>query len=73
MISWYLANAGSRWARVTQWKPRSQAANQGYSHLSGIEMMSNPSKLRHLAFRPSLRWGGGSGWAGSPSSHRLTA
>jgi hypothetical protein len=44
MISWYLANAGSRWARVTQWKPRSQAANQGYSHLSGTEMMSNPFK-----------------------------
>ena len=73
MISWYLANAGSRWARVTVWKARSQAANQGYSHLSGIEMMSNPSKLRHLEFRPVLRTSGGSGWAGSPSSQRATS
>ena len=55
------------------WKARSQAANQGYSHLSGMEMMSNPSKLRHLAFRPLLRDSGGSGWVGSPSSQRVTS
>jgi hypothetical protein len=28
-ISWYLANEGSTWASATQWKARSQAANQG--------------------------------------------
>ena len=72
-ISWYLANAGSRWARVTVWKARSQAANHGYSHLSGIEMMSNPSKFRHLEFRPFLRTAGGTGWVGSPSSQRATS
>ena len=58
---------------MTVWKARSQAANQGYSHLSGIEMMSNPSKLRHLEFRPFLRTAGGCGWPGSPSSHRATS
>jgi hypothetical protein len=53
---------------------RSKAASsQGYSHLSGIETMSNPFKLRHLAFAPSLRSGGGSGWPGSASCHRETA
>src|SRR6185437_4675266 len=72
-ISWYLANAGSRCASGTVWKARSQAANQGYSHLSGIEMMSNPSKLRHREFRPVLRDSGGSGWVGSPSSQRATS
>ena len=39
-MSWYFANPGSRWASATQWKARSQAANQGYSHLSGIEITS---------------------------------
>ena len=72
-ISWYLANAGSRCASGTVWKARSHAANQGYSHLSGIEMMSNPSKLRHREFRPFLRTAGGAGWPGSPSSHRATS
>ena len=73
MISWYLANAGSRWASGMVWKARSQAANQGYSHLSGMEMMSNPSKWRHWAFRPPWRDSGGVGWVGSPSSHRATS
>ena len=37
---------------------RSKAASsQGYSHLSGIEIMSNPFKLRHLAFRPVFALG----------------
>ena len=58
---------------MTVWKARSQAANQGYSHLSGMEMMSNPSKLRHLEFRPVLRPCGGGGWVGSPSSQRATS
>src|SRR3954464_10441340 len=38
--SWYFAKAGSTCASETQWNARSQAANQGYSHLSGIDMMS---------------------------------
>ncbi len=42
--SWYLANAGSTWARATVWNARSQAANHGYSHLSGIERMSAASR-----------------------------
>ena len=72
-ISWYLANAGSTCASATQWKPRSHAANQGYSHLSGIDMMSNASKLRHRELRPVSRSGGGVGWPGSPSSQRATS
>jgi hypothetical protein len=40
--------------------------------LSGIEMMSNPSKFRHLEFRPLLRTSRGSGTVGSPSSERAT-
>ncbi len=58
---------------MTVWKARSQAANQGCSHLSGIEMLSNPAKLRPLEFRPVLRTAGGSGWVGSPSSHLATS
>ena len=57
--SWYLANAGSRWASATQWNPRSHAANHGYSHLSGIDMMSNASKWRQRELRPVSRDAGG--------------
>src|SRR3954454_3643479 len=71
--NWYLANAGSRWASGTQWKARSHAANHGYSHLSGIDMMSNASKLRHFAFLPFRREAGGGGCVGSPSSQRDTS
>ncbi len=35
-----MAKSGSISASGTLWNARSQAANQGYSHLSGIEMMS---------------------------------
>ena len=38
--SWYFANAGAMCASATVWKARSQAANHGYSHGSGIERMS---------------------------------
>ena len=38
--SWLLAKPGSTRAMDTQWKARSQAAYQGYSHGSGIEMTS---------------------------------
>ncbi len=34
--SWYFANAGSMWANTAVWKARSQAANHGYSHGSGM-------------------------------------
>ena len=47
-----MANAGSTWASATQWNARSHAANQGYSHLSGIDMMSKASKPRQRALRP---------------------
>ena len=33
------------------WKARSQAAYQGYSHLSGIEMMSSLTMWNHSRFR----------------------
>ena len=57
----------------TQWKARSQAANHGYSHLSGMDKMSNASKLRHRELRPDRRESGGRGWVGSPSSQRATS
>ena len=47
-----LGEAGSTWANATQWKAMSHAAYQGYSHLSGIDMMSKASKFCHLEFRP---------------------
>ena len=68
-----MAKAGSTWARATQWKARSQAAYQGYSHLSGIDMMSKALKLRQRELRPLNRWAGGTGWVGSPSSQRATS
>ena len=71
-ISWYFANAGSTRASATQWKARSQAANHGYSHLSGIDMMSNASNVLQSALRPASRESGGFGWVGSPSSQRAT-
>ena len=68
-----MANAGSTCASATQWNARSQAAYQGYSHLSGIDMMSNALKLRQWLLRPVSRCGGGVGWAESPSSQRVTS
>ena len=47
--TWYFANAGSRCAHATAWKPESQAANHGYSHGSGIARMSNESRWRQRA------------------------
>ncbi len=57
--NWYLANAGSTWARVIAWNARSHAANHGYSHLSGIDRMSAASKWRQPALRPVSRSVGG--------------
>ena len=42
------------------WKARSHAANQGYSHLSGIDMMSKALNWRHRELRPVSREAGGS-------------
>ena len=63
-VSWCLAKAGSTWARATQWNARSQAANQGYSHVSGIEMMSWSFRCRQPALRPRFRDAGGGRLAG---------
>ena len=68
-----LANSGSTCASVTQWKARSQAAYQGYSHLSGIEMTSRLKMCPQRALRPCSRLGGGTGCVGSPCSQRLTS
>ena len=72
-VSWYFANAGSTCASATQWNAMSHAANHGYSHGSGIDMMSNASKLTQCMFRPPWRDSGGVGWVGSPVSHRRTS
>ena len=41
-----LANWRSTCARQTQWKPEAQVANQGNSHLSGIEITSRERENR---------------------------
>src|SRR5881392_822388 len=50
-LSCFLAKCGSIFENGTMWKARSHAANQGYSHLSGIEMMSSATKWRQSPFR----------------------
>ncbi len=47
-----------------QWKARSQAANHGYSHLSGIEMTSPATMWNQATLR--------SGLAGAFGSHGFT-
>ena len=54
------------------WKARSQAANQGYSHLSGMESTSRQKRCGQSALRPDLRSAGGGGISGSPSSQSST-
>ena len=71
-MSWYFANAGSTRASATQWNARSHAANHGYSHGSGIDMMSKASNDRQRVLRPPRRDAGGAGCVGSPSSQRAT-
>src|ERR1700757_2959101 len=46
-----MAKSGSTIASGSEWKARSQAAYQGYSHLSGMEMMSRFSMWNHSEFR----------------------
>ena len=58
---------------ATQWNARSQAANQGYSHLSGSVMTRIELRCRQCWLRmlPAQSGGGQSGL--SPSSQRLTS
>ena len=44
------AKSGSTIEIGSVWKARSQAAYQGYSHLSGIEMMSSLTMWNHSEF-----------------------
>src|SRR4030095_767991 len=46
-----LANSGSTIESGKVWKARSHAAYHGYSHLSGMEMMSSLSMWNHSEFR----------------------
>ena len=59
-------------ANATVWKARSQAANHGYSHGSGMEMTSRALRCRHVRFRIAARPCGGAGSPASPSCQRLT-
>src|SRR5882757_4411532 len=52
--SWALAKSGSAGAMATAWKARSQAAYQGYSHLSGIEMMSSLNRCLQREIRREM-------------------
>ena len=55
-----------------QWKPRSQAANHGYSHGSGIASTSNASRCRQSLLRPCRRDAGRRRLAGvavEPAAH----
>jgi hypothetical protein len=55
-------------ANGTIWNALSQAAYQGYSHLSGIEMMSRLNRCFQSELRPFLRASSSAGQAGSPSA-----
>src|SRR5207244_3220268 len=48
-----------------QWKARSQAANHGYSHLSGMEMTSRALRWVQSRLRPWRRPSGGGGGPGA--------
>ena len=60
---------GRRSRARSVWKARSQAAYQGYSHLSGIEMMSSLTMWNQSRLRDRLRLAGCSGSAPCSSSH----
>src|SRR3990172_12594787 len=62
-----LAKSGSTIESGSVWNARSQAAYQGYSHLSGMEMTSSFSMWNHSEFRElrypvcrGLEWGSSS-------------
>lgn len=48
-------------ARVMQWNALSHAANQGYSHESGIDKMSSLCTCFHCEFLMAFLLGGGGG------------
>ena len=50
-----MANSGSTSASDIVWNARSHAAYHGYSHLSGIEMMSALFRCFHSWLRPRVR------------------
>ena len=70
--SWYLANAGSRCAQAIAWNARSQAANHGYSHGSGMASTSKASRCRQPGVAAG-RCAGRRRWSGrvavEPSVH----
>jgi hypothetical protein len=66
-----LAKPGSTRAIATHWNPRSQAANHGYSHGSGIEITSKLDICHQWLLRRRLGEGGIP--LGSPASHRATS
>jgi hypothetical protein len=68
--SWFLANPGSTCAMATQWKARSQAANQGYSQVSGMEITSQLVMCAQCALRPCWWLCAGAWELGSPDSQR---
>src|SRR5215470_9507730 len=68
-----LANSASTKARATQWKARSQAANQGYSHLSGIDRTRIELRCCQRLFRMERRDSGGGQFGLSPSSQADTS
>src|SRR6059036_349372 len=53
--SWCLANSASTSASEMQWNAKSHAAYHGYSHLSGMEIMSALLRCCHSWLRPCLR------------------
>src|SRR5262247_890159 len=68
-----LANSASTKARATQWKARSQAANQGYSHLSGIDRTRIELRCCQRLLRMWCRDSGGGQCGLSPSSQADTS
>ena len=65
-----MAKSGSTMASATAWKARSQAAYQGYSHLSGMEMTSSLTMWNQSRLRTSKRVRVRVGWAWCSSSQR---
>ena len=52
-LNWSRAKTGSSRANGTMWNARSQAANQGYSHLSGMESTSRQKTCGQSELRPA--------------------
>ena len=56
-----------------QWKARSQAAYQGYSHLSGIDTTSWLNMWNHDSLRLPRQAGARNGWRWRSRSQRSTS